>query len=726
MKPTLSVANPELAREWDYEKNAPLTPDDITAGSNKKVWWICSACNNVWQSSVYNRSNNRGCPKCARKKNAEKISKPKIGINDLGSQRPDLTKEWNYDKNGNLLPTDVAVSSKQSVWWKCSVCDCEWQSAVYCRSNYSGLAGCPVCRRKKLSNKRLTPIIGKNDLASQRPDIAAEWDYSANGDLKPTDVRFGSDRRVGWICSKGHKWDAKINNRTINDNGCPYCSNRKVLIGFNDLLTTNQELANEWDYEKNGELKPTDVTSGTHKKVWWRCQVCGNSWEASIVNRVRGTGCSKCQSHGTSKPEQGIAYYLSQITEVQQRIKIQKEEIDIYLPKYRIGIEYDGAYFHETEYKKQRDLEKTITLNNNEITLLRVQESDGNQVAGHVIRFDNDKLGPNYEWALHQLCGLLSDITNNREFSQVDIDIKRDYISIREKINLFHKERSLAIVNPELAKEWNFERNGLLKPEQVYAGSMDLVWWKCEKGHEWQDLISNRTGINKNGCPFCSNHRIIEGQNDLATLRPDLAKEWNYERNKGLTNKQNRDISTPDKVAVNSNQKVWWKCSICNYEWLASITNRSSKGRGCPVCSRKRVTESLSCPKIGINDLASRNPELAKEWNYEKNNPLTPEQVTYSANKKVWWKCPVCKNEWEATINNRSRGKGCPVCGKEKSRTAKYKSVVCIETGSVYSSIVEAEQKTGIKRSSIGPCCKGKQATAGGYHWKYTDECNNS
>lgn len=719
--PPLSIVNPILAKEWNYDRNAPLTPDEVTSGSNKKVWWICSTCKHEWQTSIYNRTHNiRGCPQCGIKHRTDKLTKPKLGINDLASQRPDLVNEWNYKKNGDLLPEDVAVSSKKKVWWKCSVCNYEWQAVVYSRSNSKKVTGCPVCGRNKLSMHRSVPKAGLNDLASQRPDIAAEWDYSKNIDLKPTDVRVGSDKRVWWICSNGHSWDAKISNRTINNNGCPYCSNRKVFFGFNDLSTTYPELAKEWDYEKNGELNPMNVTFGSHKNVWWKCPVCGNNWKASISNRVRGTGCSRCQSHGTSKPEQGIAFYLSHVTEVKQRIKIYNEEVDIYLPEYNIGIEYDGAYYHENVYKKKKDSEKTIILNKNGVVLFRVQEADINQIINNTIRFDNDKMGINYEWAICQLCILLSEITHNHCFLQLDINVKRDYIAIRERINLFHKERSLAIVYPEIAKEWNYEKNGSLRPEQVYASSMDIVWWRCPVcNNEWQEMIGNRTGRYKLGCPYCSNHRVIIGKTDLATLRPDLAAEWNFKKNKDLKNKKGQDISTPDKVSVTSNQKVWWTCSICNHEWEAIIDNRASKGRGCPICSKKRVTEALSKPKLGINDLASNNPELAKEWDYEKNYPLTPDQVTCSANRKVWWKCSVCNHCWEATINNRARGKGCPECGKERTRKAKFKQVICLETGVVYSSIKEAETITGIKRTSIVPCCKGKQKTAGGYHWKY-------
>lgn len=116
-----------------------------------------------------------------------------------------------------------------------------------------------------------------NDLATKRPDLAAEWHPTKNGDLKPEDVTYGSGKKVWWLCSCGHEWEAAINNR-VKGNGCPYCSNRILMKGLNDLASVRPDLAAEWHPTKNGGLKPEDVTAGSSKKVWWKCKVCGHSW----------------------------------------------------------------------------------------------------------------------------------------------------------------------------------------------------------------------------------------------------------------------------------------------------------------------------------------------------------------------------------------------------------------------------------------------------------------
>jgi hypothetical protein len=128
-------------------------------------------------------------------------------------------------------------------------------------------------------------LVGYNDFATTHPEIAKQWNFEKNGELKPTDVFSTSVRKVWWKCEHGHEWTATINSRT-HGVGCPICSRRKVLVGYNDLLTTHPEIAKEWNYEKNGELKPTDVMYGSYRKVWWINEEKGE-WLASIYGRVR-------------------------------------------------------------------------------------------------------------------------------------------------------------------------------------------------------------------------------------------------------------------------------------------------------------------------------------------------------------------------------------------------------------------------------------------------------
>ena len=206
----------------------------------------------------------------------------------------------------------------------------------------------------------------------------------------------------------------------------------------------------------------------------------------------------------------------------------------------------------------------------------------------------------------------------------------------------------LETINPLLAKEWNYSKNGGLLPVDVKANSDEKVWWKCDKGHEWQATVGSRnSGGHK--CPYCSGRYAIQGENDLQTLYPDLANEWDYEKNGGLT---------PIDVLPHSDKKVWWKCKK-GHEWETQIKHRT-RGSGCPYCAGRKVWK-------GFNDLQTVNPTLAIEWNHEKNNGLSPSDVTPGSHKKIWWKC---KNghEWISPVYLRSASAICPECAKQKRK----------------------------------------------------------
>ncbi len=114
---------------------------------------------------------------------------------------------------------------------------------------------------------------------SEIPELMKEWDCDANVGLDPTKLTIGSNKKAWWKCSKcGGKWQTRIGERTGKDRkhhtGCPYCSGKKVLTGYNDLATVNSLLTSEWHPTKNGALKPTDITVGSERKIWWKCPKC--------------------------------------------------------------------------------------------------------------------------------------------------------------------------------------------------------------------------------------------------------------------------------------------------------------------------------------------------------------------------------------------------------------------------------------------------------------------
>lgn len=197
------------------------------------------------------------------------------------------------NKNGDLTPQKISYGYDKKVWWLCTNGH-EWQAAPKTRVRMG--AGCPICTNDVAQ-------AGYNDLATLFPAVAAEWHPTKNGNLTPSQVVSGSHQTVWWRCSLGHEWRAEIVDRTRGTNGCPYCGNKKVLAGFNDLASIEPEIAAEWHPALNGALTPEMVTAGSNRKVWWICPE-GHVWRTAISNRTNAkkrTGCPVCAGNVSQK-----------------------------------------------------------------------------------------------------------------------------------------------------------------------------------------------------------------------------------------------------------------------------------------------------------------------------------------------------------------------------------------------------------------------------------------
>ena len=347
----------------------------------------------------------------------------------------------------------------------------------------------------------------------QRQDLLSQWDGPGNAPLTPDAVSYGSRRKVWWQCDHGHRWQAAVYTRTGGESGCPYCAGKRPWPGFNDLASQYPDLAAQWHPTKNGGLTPDQVLWGSSRRVWWQCPQ-GHQWSAIVKSRTEGAGCPYCASRQVS------------------------------------------AGFND-----------------------------------------------------------------------------------------------LAARFPHLAQEWHPEKNGRLTPRDVVPGSRRKVWWQCAKGHVWQAAIASRA-VDGAGCPVCAGKQVAAGENDLATLFPHLAQQWDRARNGAMT---------PETVSPYSNRKAWWVCAL-GHRWQAAVSARAG-GSDCPYCAGRKAFP-------GFNDLATKDPLVAAEWDPEFNGNLTPQMVTVGSHKKVWWRCAQ-GHVWKAVMYSRTGPKrcGCPVCaGKVRQR----------------------------------------------------------
>ena len=444
---------------------------------------------------------------------------------------PELCKEWDHERNGDLKPEHFTYGSDQEVWWKCSKLDvCEhhrWLATINKRTR-SKPTGCPFCNKG-----RTCPCI---NITVTHPELCKEWDYGKNGNLKPENFSSGSSKKVNWKCSKPgmcehHCWSTAISHRTRlnNPTGCPFCNMGRTCSCIN-ITITHPELCKEWDYERNENLRPENFSHGSNQKIWWKCSnknVCEHhKWSTRITNRTRlnnPTGCPFCNK--------GRAY-----------------------PCY-----------------------------------------------------------------------------------------------------------NLIITHAKLCLEWDCERNENLKPEDFTYQSAKEVYWKCLnpnacEHHKWKTSINQRA-ISDSGCPFCNIGRPCSC-NNLIVTHPELCKEWDYERNGDLR---------PENFTSGSVQKVNWNCSNLNacehHKWKTSIRQRARLNSKCPFCNSGKA-----CP---CNNLTITHPKLCLEWDYERNGDLIPENFICGSGQKVYWKCHKNENHfWITEIRYRTENNigcrkclDCPSCG---------------------------------------------------------------
>ena len=424
-----------------------------------------------------------------------------------------------------------------------------------------------------------------------------------------------------------------------------------------DLLINNDFLMKEWDWEKNNALglDPHILTLGSNKKAWWLCQR-GHSWLATVYNRAYRTGCPVCKRElHTSFPEQALYYYLNKFIECKSRYLLEKYEADIYLVEKHIAIEYNGYFFHGKEKKKSFDNNKKEFFKKHGIRLITI--NDVREPIDIYCKEDCVFVHMDQKYlAIKEVLNLICDLIS---IPRIEVNIEDDYLRIMEQYVMLAKENSLAIKNPELAKEWHPTKNGNLLPSHFLVSSSKTVWWLGKCGHEWQAKICNRN-VGK-GCPYC-NQYSVGSDNNLATLYPELAKEWHPTKNGDLL---------PTQVKPHSNKMVWWLDSDGN-EWRSRISTRVTYKTNAPQKRGNATTTTkniLNIKKRG--SVASNYPELLSHWDYSKNKDVNPDNLLETSHVKIWWKCPKCGNgyrrelRWQVDIFKRDEP--CLKCRKKNN-----------------------------------------------------------
>lgn len=395
-------------------------------------------------------------------------------------------------------------------------------------------------------------IPGKNDLQTLFPEVAKEadgWD--------PRTIAAYSARKMPWKCRYGHKWEASVGNRSRKGQGCACCANKKVWLGFNDLLTLYPAIAKDadgWD--------PSKVVATTHKRLKWKCGK-GHVWEISVRNRtINGSGCPYC----------GNFVVMPGFNDLQTLYPVIAKEANGWdpskvIPKTNKVLEWKCVLGHTWKASGNNRIcrgsgcpycanHKVSTGLNDLQTLFPevAREADGWDPA-RVTAGSHSKR----TWRCDKGHTWIAAVVKRTSGDRTGCPYCLNRVA-------WSGYNDLQTLFPAIAAEadgWD--------PTQVVAGSHQRLPWKCEHGHTWSAPPSRRTSGKECGCPYCSNQKVWPGFNDLLTKYPDIAKE--------------ADGWDPSVIAWGSHKRLPWRCDQ-GHSWSTAVRKRTSEGQGCPTCAK--------------------------------------------------------------------------------------------------------------------------------------------
>jgi len=555
-KPGESLADlfPDVAAEWHPTKNGDLTPTDLVAGTSRKVWWKCDvAADHEWRARIQPRAmRGVGCPAC----NGKQVST----TNSLKELFPEVAAQWHPTKNGDLTPAEVVAGSQKKFWWKCDVAgDHEWLTTASSRTSVSrrgGGSGCPSCSGHQLSTT--------NSLTINFPDVAAQWHPTKNEDVTPAELVAGTPNKYWWKCPKGddHEWQAPVRNRTgahgKRPTGCPCCAGKQLSV-TNTLVELFPEVAAEWHPTKNGDIEVTEITAGSNQRSWWQCGVSDDhEWATSVANRTRnGSGCPMCLGRWASvrgpkhpalkNPRLVREWHPTKNGELQLDQMALSSALKVW---WKCDVaddhEWQAALANRTRFGhgcpccsgRQVSVTNSLVSLYPEVAKEWHPTRNGDLTPADVVAGSGKKYwwkcpkGDDHEW----------QATSGSRTGSRGTGCS---FCVNQQVSVTN---SLASLFPEVAKEWHPTKNGDLTPADVVAGSHRRIWWKCSVAddHEWQAVLTSRVH-QQTGCACCDGKKVSV-TNSLASLYPEVAKEWHPTRNGDLT---------PADVVAGSGKKYW-------------------------------------------------------------------------------------------------------------------------------------------------------------------------
>ena len=573
---------PDILDLFSQELNPDIDLSKLGVNSKKRAVWNCKACGRTWETEIHSRiqyaDGKYSVIKCPH---YNTVKRDRSEIRHV-SVVPEIMRFW--DPENAVNPRDLPENSIVNVKLLCPKCGYRWLSSPV--SFFRNSMKCPACEQ----HRAVQP--GVTDLFTLVPELKRYYDYSKNQGIDPTLIGVGSREEIHWKCPDcKREWAAPVNTRLVKEGGVYRAKQcRNCYLTDSERYTpvsARPDLVRFWDYERNtADINLTP--SYSEVEVHWRCKRCNYRWESSPRDRLRGSGCSCCDTG-----KKVMTGFNDALTKCPELLSIYDSSLNSGRDLSKTALYSDEMFTwhcktcdytwvasirntvqsscHCPNCLNRRAIPGTNSLTDKRPDLLSLWSEKNSKSPSNV-------LCNSYYWATWHcnICG--------GEYNAYVVEIVNgtEHCPYCKNTRVLPGFNSLAAIYPDLAKQWCDE---IISSDDILPTSSYRGTWCCPECNgiyqsSVKDMISGEAH-----CPYCADERVLPGFNSFQVKHPDLIVEWNFVNN--------YVICDPDTIGDACDIAVWWICQKNrSHSYAMSPCNRllyqKRSKEPCPYCKGRR------------------------------------------------------------------------------------------------------------------------------------------
>uniref|UniRef100_UPI00359CBA0B zinc-ribbon domain-containing protein n=1 Tax=Collinsella bouchesdurhonensis TaxID=1907654 RepID=UPI00359CBA0B len=518
-------------------KNPMVIAIDPYAGGHSKISFQCKKCGNRWFAEPVKILAGRGCPKCR----GARISQSKTRSNDwfLGQMRlvnPSIEPLEKY--SGNLTPIKCV----------CKTCNEEFNARP--QVLLSG-GRCPSCYKREMASK----------YRKSNNQFLAELRES-NPSIDPLEAYQTASTSMRCRCSAcGFEW-VSTPSKLLRGAKCPNCNKGRLRKAPSRTITDGEFRAQVESV--NPKVVPLETYVQKSKKMLFRCSLCGNTWEATPADILRGRGCPECgRERAAASRRKTDNQFVEELAEANPSVE-PLEKYTSNKSKILCRCRSCGSVWKATpsnllrgascrscgmkragmrRRKSHEDFVAELRTKNPDVEVLGKYKGNKERIPCKCRRCGREWLATPDNLLSGRGCRFCRDRETSKRMTKGHEQFSKELAKKRRDVELLGK----------------------------YEDSKTPLLCKCKIcGNTWCTAPSNL--LAGRGCPQCA-----------SVSRAEKRTKSNDEFRQQLA-ELNPSIEALDKYE-GSTKGIRVRCLSCEYEWIARPTNLLS-GNGCPRCAR--------------------------------------------------------------------------------------------------------------------------------------------